>query len=282
MGGRREARRRAGRATTTAARTRVEYRAAALGRIDALRPRLRLRRRARRRSRGRSSKATCCVRSTAGTRSRAEDGGTRVTYDLRVDLAIPLPGLVKRRAAGHDHRHGVAGPEAGRRERMTDDARDEPHPEAVDYEDGRDARSAPLPPPSALEIVIAELLAAVPEVRDSLLAAADSLLDAATRGDRRRRPRRRSTGDRADPPPRPTRSRPTRDVRRRPRWHQPARRRRRCRRHDRGAARRCRRRRRSTGSSTRSPTRSRELGARSPTRVGARRRRGRAWSTATA
>ena len=30
----------------------------------------------------------------------AEDDGTRVTYDLAVDIAIPLPGLLKRRAAG--------------------------------------------------------------------------------------------------------------------------------------------------------------------------------------
>jgi Polyketide cyclase / dehydrase and lipid transport len=29
----------------------------------------------------------------------AEDGGTRVTYDLAIDLAIPLPGLIKRQAA---------------------------------------------------------------------------------------------------------------------------------------------------------------------------------------
>ncbi|HEX5586793.1 MAG TPA: SRPBCC family protein [Acidimicrobiia bacterium] len=28
------------------------------------------------------------------------DGGTLVTYDLRVDLALPLPGIVKRKAAG--------------------------------------------------------------------------------------------------------------------------------------------------------------------------------------
>jgi uncharacterized membrane protein len=27
-------------------------------------------------------------------------GGTRVTYDLAVDLAVPMPGLLKRRAAG--------------------------------------------------------------------------------------------------------------------------------------------------------------------------------------
>jgi ribosome-associated toxin RatA of RatAB toxin-antitoxin module len=30
----------------------------------------------------------------------AEGDGTRVTYDLEVELAIPLPGLIKRRAAG--------------------------------------------------------------------------------------------------------------------------------------------------------------------------------------
>jgi len=30
----------------------------------------------------------------------SEGAGTRVTYDLAVDVAIPLPGLIKRRAAG--------------------------------------------------------------------------------------------------------------------------------------------------------------------------------------
>jgi hypothetical protein len=29
-----------------------------------------------------------------------EDDGTRVTYDLAIDVAIPLPGLIRRRAAG--------------------------------------------------------------------------------------------------------------------------------------------------------------------------------------
>ena len=33
-------------------------------------------------------------------RFEPEDGGTRVHYDLVVDLSIPLPGLIKRRAAG--------------------------------------------------------------------------------------------------------------------------------------------------------------------------------------
>jgi ribosome-associated toxin RatA of RatAB toxin-antitoxin module len=29
-----------------------------------------------------------------------ENGGTRVTYDLSVEIAIPMPGIIKRRAAG--------------------------------------------------------------------------------------------------------------------------------------------------------------------------------------
>lgn len=53
-----------------------------------------------------------------------------------------------------------------------------PHPEAVDYE-AVGAEERELPPPSTLEAIVAEVLGAVPEVRDSLLAAADALLDAA-------------------------------------------------------------------------------------------------------
>jgi hypothetical protein len=53
-----------------------------------------------------------------------------------------------------------------------------PHPEAVAYDDvGVEPRG--LPGPSAIETIVAEFLAALPEVRDSLLSAADSLLDAA-------------------------------------------------------------------------------------------------------
>ena len=60
---------------------------------------------------------------------------------------------------------------------MTDSSHT-PHPESVDYESvGKEERA--LPPPSALETLVTELLGAVPEVRDSLLAAADALLDAA-------------------------------------------------------------------------------------------------------
>lgn len=53
-----------------------------------------------------------------------------------------------------------------------------PHPEAVDAaEVGTEER--PLPSPSILEVLVTELVGAVPEVRDALLSAADSLLDAA-------------------------------------------------------------------------------------------------------
>jgi hypothetical protein len=53
-----------------------------------------------------------------------------------------------------------------------------PHPESVPYDDvGRDSHA--VPGPSVLELLVTEVLTAVPEVRDSLLAAADALLDAA-------------------------------------------------------------------------------------------------------
>ena len=53
-----------------------------------------------------------------------------------------------------------------------------PHPDAVPFE-AAGTEERPLPPPSVLESVIAELLGAVPEVRDHVLEAADALLDAA-------------------------------------------------------------------------------------------------------
>ena len=39
----------------------------------------------------------------------AHEAGTLVTYDLGVDLAMPLPGLVKRRVAGMIVEHALAG-----------------------------------------------------------------------------------------------------------------------------------------------------------------------------
>ena len=66
-----------------------------------LRARVRLHRARPTRSRGSSSKATCCAASTARYRFESEGPtSTRVHYDLAVELAMPLPGLVKRRAAG--------------------------------------------------------------------------------------------------------------------------------------------------------------------------------------
>jgi hypothetical protein len=52
------------------------------------------------------------------------------------------------------------------------------HPESVDFEAvGTEERDLPSPP--LLEVLVTELVGAVPEVRDALLSAADSLLDAA-------------------------------------------------------------------------------------------------------
>jgi len=141
------------------------------------------------------------------------DGGTHVDYTLRVDLAVPMPGVVKRRASGmimgnalRDLKqaveqdaaddgdveaveaaveHDMAGDEPTPASEPTpaNEATDAtgaiaPHPDAVPYEEaGIEAR--PLPPPSILESVLTELLGAVPEVKDHVLEAADALLDAA-------------------------------------------------------------------------------------------------------
>jgi hypothetical protein len=138
------------------------------------------------------------------------DGGTRVDYTLRVDLAVPMPGLVKRRASGMIMGNALRDlKRALERERpvdatmddMTADDPDDPtpdseasepeasvqeavyaapalHPDAVPFDEaGREDR--PLPPPSILESVLTELLGAVPEVKDHVLEAADALLDAA-------------------------------------------------------------------------------------------------------
>jgi hypothetical protein len=130
----------------------------------------------------------------------AADGGTDVSYELDVDLVVPMPGLVKRRAAGrivnaalNDLKRTVEARAAGGADDVNeaehepaDTARDAPaddrtgvgSAEGVGFDDvGREPRS--LPAPGAIEHVVSELLGAVPEVRDHLLAAADELLDAA-------------------------------------------------------------------------------------------------------
>jgi Polyketide cyclase / dehydrase and lipid transport len=150
------------------------------------------------------------LRALVGRYSFSPDGsGTLVGYDLRVDLAVPMPGLVKRRAAGvivanalRDFKRAVedagvedagvedagvedagledpgAVPDAEAPELRTDAGHHVAHPDAVDFDAaGQEPRS--LPAPSVLESVIGELLGAVPEVRDHVLEAADALLDAA-------------------------------------------------------------------------------------------------------
>jgi hypothetical protein len=131
------------------------------------------------------------------------EGGTHVDYTLAVDLAVPMPGLVKRRASGmimgnalRDLKRAVEAPveadveeevEAEEdRDMVTDEPTPEPepvverspHPDMVPFDEaGTEAR--PLPPPSILESVLTEVLGAVPEVKDHVLEAADALLDAA-------------------------------------------------------------------------------------------------------
>jgi hypothetical protein len=118
-------------------------------------------------------------------------GGTLVDYTLEVDLAVPMPGLLKRRASAMimgnalrglkrtvEHEMSVEEPEPGSDPPPAPSVDPGAHPDAVPFEEaGREER--PLPPPSVLESVISELLGAVPEVRDHVLEAADALLDAA-------------------------------------------------------------------------------------------------------
>jgi hypothetical protein len=141
-----------------------------------------------------------------------EGRGTRVGYDLRVELSVPLPALVKRRASGlivgaalrelkltveatttdallptvesrssvtsHPEPHPASHPPNSHPSERPSPEATSPHPDAVDFEvAGTEERI--LPAPSVLECAIAELLGAVPEVRDHVLVAADALLDAA-------------------------------------------------------------------------------------------------------
>ena len=134
--------------------------------------------------------------------------GTHVDYTLRVELAVPMPGVVKRRASGmimgnalRDLKRALEATDPADDDEVVHDMTDDPtpdatpdpspapmdepvadalapHPDAVPFaEAGTEAR--PLPPPSVLESVITELLGAVPEVKDHVLEAADALLDAA-------------------------------------------------------------------------------------------------------
>ena len=78
---------------------RVEYRVAGPRPEHPLRARVRLRATRRTRSRGASSTATSCASLDGRYGFEAQGDGTRVAYDLAIDVAIPLPGLIKRQAA---------------------------------------------------------------------------------------------------------------------------------------------------------------------------------------
>jgi hypothetical protein len=128
------------------------------------------------------------VRALDGRYSFAPIGDrTLVDYTLHVDLVVPMPGLVKRKASGmimgnalrdlkRAVEHDMADEEPTSAPPVTDPTAS--HPDAVPFDEaGTEER--PLPPPSIVESVITELLGAVPEVRDHVLEAADALLDAA-------------------------------------------------------------------------------------------------------
>jgi ribosome-associated toxin RatA of RatAB toxin-antitoxin module len=142
----------------------------------------------------------------------ATDDGTLVDYTLHLELAVPMPGLVRRRASGMIMANALRDLQRAVEHATTDEEPTPPmtwtpppdddtpeppaipqvpdvpdaaasacvahHPDAVPFDEvGVEPR--PLPPPSILECVIGELLGAVPEVKDHVLEAADALLDAA-------------------------------------------------------------------------------------------------------
>jgi hypothetical protein len=151
------------------------------------------------------------LRALDGRYAFDPDGaGTRVGYDLRVDLAVPMPGLLKRRASGvivnsalRDLKRTVEAalaepekplppmecPETRSPVPPSPESNPDPvpsdspgrvhaHPDAVGF-DAAGSEERSLPAPSVLESVISELLGAVPEVRDHVLEAADALIEAA-------------------------------------------------------------------------------------------------------
>jgi hypothetical protein len=134
----------------------------------------------------------------------AEGPGTRITYDLVVDVAIPLPGLIKRRAAGmivgtalrelKKETEPMSQPRPDRPvhtepevQPMTEPLRDvsgavdepvDPIGRAAASDAPRDADPG-LPPPSAIESLVSALLEAGPEVAEHVVRAAQELLLAA-------------------------------------------------------------------------------------------------------
>jgi hypothetical protein len=139
----------------------------------------------------------------------AEGSGTRVTYDLVVDVAIPLPGLIKRRAAGmivgtalrelKKEAEPMSGPLRSLHDRTEPEIDPDTQPEAEamteplrDVSDttdrggehepsvGTESEAGPgLPPPTAIESLVGALLEAGPEVAEHVVRAAQELLLAA-------------------------------------------------------------------------------------------------------
>jgi hypothetical protein len=119
----------------------------------------------------------------------ASGPGTLVTYDLLVDVAIPLPGMIKRRAAGmivgtalkelkkevepmstplHDSKPVLDETEAA-----------EPDLQVLTGAAGEPEAGPGLPPQSAIESLVGALLEAGPEVAEHVVRAAQELLLAA-------------------------------------------------------------------------------------------------------
>ncbi|MEX0664568.1 MAG: SRPBCC family protein [Acidimicrobiia bacterium] len=129
----------------------------------------------------------------------AEGPGTRVSYDLVVDVAIPLPGLIKRRAAGmivgtalrelkkeaesmSEPLHDLHDNTESESEPMTEplrDVSDNTSPAAEASGEVGNESEPGLPPPSAIESLVSALLEAAPEVAEHVVRAAQELLLAA-------------------------------------------------------------------------------------------------------
>ncbi|MSO78409.1 MAG: hypothetical protein EXQ79_02245 [Acidimicrobiia bacterium] len=124
----------------------------------------------------------------------AHGPGTLVTYDLLVDVAIPLPGMIKRRAAGmivgtalkelkkevepmstqlHDSEPVLDEPEP------LQQGIGEPELQILTGSVGEPEAGPGLPPQSAIESLVGALLEAGPEVAEHVVRAAQELLLAA-------------------------------------------------------------------------------------------------------
>jgi len=141
-----------------------------------------------------------------------EDSGTRVTYDLVVDVAIPLPGLIKRRAAGmimgtalkelKKEAESMSEPlrevttddhiQSDDDSKPDDDSKVEPPRElratiadatgsngSTSEPESDDESAQNLLPPTAIESLVRALLEASPEVAEHVVRAAQELLLAA-------------------------------------------------------------------------------------------------------